>query len=121
MYSPHSLSYSETLAQLYPRTNAGIKLGLENTQKLLDAVGNPEKDIPFVVVAGTNGKGSTSSLLAHALNTAGYKTGLYTSPHLLRFTERIRIGGDEISQESVIQHYETVHQAEGGKWFRLRC
>lgn len=112
MSSPHSLSYSETLAQLYPRTNGGIKLGLENTQKLLDAVGNPEKGIPFVVVAGTNGKGSTSSLLAHALNTAGYKTGLYTSPHLLRFTERIRIEGNEVSQESVIRHYEAVQQVE---------
>ena len=112
MPSLHSLSYSETLAQLYPRTNGGIKLGLENTQKLLDAVGNPEKGIPFVVVAGTNGKGSTSSLLAHALNTAGYKTGLYTSPHLLRFTERIRVGGNEIAQEAVVQHYEAVHQAE---------
>ncbi len=106
------LSYSETLQHLYPRTNSGIKLGLQNTQKLLDALGNPEKEVPFVVVAGTNGKGSTSSLLAHALNTAGYKTGLYTSPHLLRFTERIQIGGIEISQKAVCNHYQSILQAQ---------
>ncbi|MED5465674.1 MAG: folylpolyglutamate synthase/dihydrofolate synthase family protein [Myxococcota bacterium] len=105
-------SYSAALEHLYPRTNGGIKLGLENTARLLEAVGNPQNSMQHVVVAGTNGKGSTSSLLAHALERAGYRVGLYTSPHLLRFTERVRVNGVEISQKQVVEHYATLCAAE---------
>ena len=89
MTSPYPHTYSETLRHLYPRTNGGIKLGLANTEKLLAAVGDPQHAMAHIVVAGTNGKGSTSSLMAETLSHAGYRVGLYTSPHLLRFTERI--------------------------------
>lgn len=68
---------------------------------LLQAMGNPQTGYPCVVVAGTNGKGSTSALMARALQRAGHRVGLYTSPHLLRFTERIRVNGEEIAPQAV--------------------
>ncbi len=104
--------YSLALQDLYQRTTQGIKLGLDNTQQLLDALGNPERKMKHVVVAGTNGKGSTSSLLATVCQEAGHRTGLYTSPHLLRFTERIKIDGIELSQDRVLEYYETIRSVE---------
>lgn len=78
-----------------------MKLGLENISELLASLGNPQEKYPTIHVAGTNGKGSVSSMLAAALQANGYKTGLYTSPHLVNFTERIKIDGDEIPKEYV--------------------
>ena len=75
------------------------KLGLDAIAKLLKALGDPERQYPTVIVAGTNGKGSTSALLANILYKAGYRTGLYTSPHLLRVNERIRVNGEEVSDD----------------------
>ena len=69
---------------------------------LCEALGNPQSKFKSIHVAGTNGKGSTSHMLASILQSAGYKTGLYTSPHLKSFTERIRINGREISKEDVV-------------------
>ena len=112
MTSLYPQTYSETLRHLYPRTNGGIKLGLTNTEKLLAAVGDPQHAMAHIVVAGTNGKGSTSSLIAEALSHAGYRVGLYTSPHLLRFTERIKVNGQEITEEAVVKHYQTVLSKE---------
>ncbi len=106
-------TYAETLAHLYPRTNGGIKLGLENTRSLLGALGLPEQSMRHVVVAGTNGKGSTSSLIAGALQRAGYRVGLYTSPHLLRFTERIQVNGHPIEETAVVKHYQAILDHEG--------
>lgn len=71
--------------------------------RLCKFLGNPERKFKSIHVAGTNGKGSTSHTLAAIFQTAGYKTGLYTSPHLKSFTERIRIDGDEIAQDAVVQ------------------
>jgi dihydrofolate synthase / folylpolyglutamate synthase len=73
------------------------KFELENMRVLLSALRHPERRFPSVLVAGTNGKGSTSAMLASILQEAGYRTGLYTSPHLIRVNERIRINGEEIS------------------------
>lgn len=70
---------------------------LARTRALLTALGNPEQALKFVHVAGTNGKGSTSAMLASILSAAGYRTGLYTSPHLIRFTERMSVDGAEIT------------------------
>lgn len=77
----------------------GIRLGLETTRQILACLGNPESRFPSVLVAGTNGKGSTAVQLASMVAAAGYRTGLYTSPHLEAVTERIRIGGEAVSEE----------------------
>ena len=85
-----------------------FKKDLTNTIKLLDVLGNPHEGIKWIHVAGTNGKGSVSSMLASILTANGLKTGLYTSPHLLDYTERIRIDGKPISQDEVIEFVETI-------------
>ncbi len=84
-----------------------MKLGLENISELLASLGNPQEKYPTIHVAGTNGKGSVSSMLAAALQANGYKTGLYTSPHLVNFTERIVINGAEIPREYVANFLES--------------
>ena len=76
--------------------------GLERTQELLAKMGNPEKDLKFVHIAGTNGKGSTAAMTASILRKAGYKTGLYTSPYIYRFHERMQVNGVEISDEDLV-------------------
>ena len=98
------MNYSETLAWLYAQLPmyqrvgaAGFKKGLGNTEALAAALGHPETRFKSVHVAGTNGKGSSSHLLAAVLQSAGYKVGLYTSPHLREFTERIRVNGQELA------------------------
>jgi len=90
-------SYQESLDYLYSLQFFGIKLGLENIRRLLDRVGNPQRQMRIIHVAGTNGKGSTSAALASILDAAGIRTGLYTSPHLHTFTERIRVATRQIS------------------------
>jgi dihydrofolate synthase/folylpolyglutamate synthase len=85
-----------TLNWLYGLQTRGMKFGLRNVRALLAEVGNPQDRFPSLHVAGTNGKGSTCAFLASILTEAGLRTGLYTSPHLVRFTERIRIDGREM-------------------------
>ena len=75
----------------------GIKLGLENITTLLRALGDPQGSFPAVHVAGTNGKGSVSAMLDRILRGQGFRTGLYTSPHLVRVEERIRVDGAAVS------------------------
>ena len=89
-------SYRDTLQYLYGLEYRGMKFGLRNIRMLISGAGHPERTFPSIHIAGTNGKGSTSAFLASAFTEAGYRTGLYTSPHLVRFTERIRIDGKEI-------------------------
>src|SRR5580765_6283412 len=81
---------------------AAYKKDLTNTIELCNFLNNPQNSFKSVHIAGTNGKGSTSHMLASILQSAGYKTGLYTSPHLRDFTERIRINGTEIGKDRVI-------------------
>jgi len=88
-----------------------IKLGLRNTELLLAAFGDPQRSYPVVQIAGTNGKGSTAVILDSICSAAGIKSGLFTSPHLVSITERVRIGGQEISQESFAQHATQVRDA----------
>ena len=90
---------------------AAYKPGLDNTWALLDLVGNPHEGLKTVHIAGTNGKGSTSHLIAAVLQQAGYKTGLYTSPHLKDFRERIRINGVMIPEEEVVAFVNEYHKA----------
>ncbi|MBF9140300.1 bifunctional folylpolyglutamate synthase/dihydrofolate synthase [Hymenobacter properus] len=103
------MTYSETLAYLYEQLPmfqrvgaAGFKKGLGNTLALAEALGHPERQFRIVHVAGTNGKGSSSHMLAAALQAAGYKVGLYTSPHLREFTERIRVNGQELPPDYLV-------------------
>jgi dihydrofolate synthase / folylpolyglutamate synthase len=109
------LTYREALQYLYDnlpifqRVGAiAYKADLTNTLLLCEALGNPHRRVKTVHVAGTNGKGSTSHMLASILQTSGYKTGLYTSPHLKSFTERIRIDGQEIPEHYVLDFVNRV-------------
>src|SRR5215213_2513123 len=94
------LTYDDALAFLFPRTTT-IKFGLGTTRALLGAVGDPHEVMPSMHVGGTNGKGSVSTLVASALAEAGWRVGLYTSPHLASFRERIRVDGVPISEEAL--------------------
>ena len=88
-----------------------LKLGLRNTELLLEALDNPERAFPAVQIAGTNGKGSTAAMLDSICRVAGIKTGLYTSPHLVSITERIRIDGQQISEDDFARYVTTVREA----------
>jgi dihydrofolate synthase / folylpolyglutamate synthase len=94
-------TYSEAVRFLYGLEVFGMKFGLKGISSLLKTVGDPQNTFPTIHVAGTNGKGSTCSMLAAILTAAGYKTGLYTSPHLVSFTERIRIDGEQIPPREI--------------------
>ncbi|HUX10443.1 MAG TPA: folylpolyglutamate synthase/dihydrofolate synthase family protein, partial [Terriglobia bacterium] len=89
----------------------GKKFGLEPIQAILQALGHPERRYPTAIVAGTNGKGSTSAMLAAILERSGYRTGLYSSPHLVRVNERIRVNGRELSDDDFIAAFTAVHNA----------
>ena len=95
------MSYHKSIAYLYGLQKFGIKFGLAKISKLLSCLDNPHKKLSTIHIAGTNGKGSTAACLASVLSKAGYKVGLYTSPHLTSFTERIKIGNKEISRKDV--------------------
>jgi dihydrofolate synthase/folylpolyglutamate synthase len=105
------MRYKSTIEYLYGLQKHGMKFGLDNIRRLMTAFGNPHRLFPSVHVAGTNGKGSTSSMIESILRTGGIKTGLFTSPHLVNFTERIKINGQEISEEDVIHLADEVRSA----------
>ncbi len=97
-----------------------MKFGLRNIRRLLRSVGNPERRLRTIHVGGTNGKGSTSAFLASVFIEAGYRTGLYTSPHLVRFTERIRINGQEIPEDRLVEYARRLRpmiEATGATFF----
>jgi dihydrofolate synthase/folylpolyglutamate synthase len=93
---------------LYGLQARGVKLGLENMRQLAAAYGHPEKELKFIHVAGTNGKGTCCAVLESILRHAGYKTGLFTSPHLIRFHERIKISGAPIGDELLAEALERL-------------
>ena len=106
-------SYSETLDWLFQQLpmyqrigQAAYKADLSNTLALMEILEQPQQSFKSVHVAGTNGKGSSSHMLAAIFQEAGYKTGLYTSPHLVDFRERIRINGQMISEDAVVEFVE---------------
>jgi dihydrofolate synthase / folylpolyglutamate synthase len=113
------MNYQETLDYLYSQLpmfqrigQAAYKANLDNTYALLHALGNPHLGkVKYIHIAGTNGKGSVSSMIASVLQEAGYKTGLFTSPHLKDFRERIRINGQMISEAEVVQ-FVAKHRAD---------
>jgi dihydrofolate synthase / folylpolyglutamate synthase len=104
------VNYREALAWLYGTQRFGIKLGLENIQRLLRALEVPAKEQRIVHVAGTNGKGSVCAMIDAICRALGYRTGLFTSPHLVTYRERIRVDGEMIAEEKVAEGLTTIHQ-----------
>ncbi|MBI4377637.1 MAG: bifunctional folylpolyglutamate synthase/dihydrofolate synthase [Nitrospinae bacterium] len=102
------MTYVETIKFLYNLERFGIKLGLENISIILNLFDNPHKKFKSIHIAGTNGKGSTAAMTASILQYAGYKTGLYTSPHLQDFRERIMVNGAMIPEEDVVELTEII-------------
>lgn len=112
------MNYAETLAFLNARLpmfsrigKAAYKADLSNTHALMELLGHPERGLKCVHIAGTNGKGSTSNMIASVLQEAGFRTGLHTSPHLRDFRERFRINGEMIPKEAVTAFVEQHHKA----------
>ena len=108
-------TYQECLKKIYQLGRFGIKLELNTIGNILQVLGHPEKKFLTVHVAGTNGKGSTATYIAAILQAAGFKTGIYTSPHLVTFNERICVNGQMISNDDVVAAYEAVNAADTGK------
>ena len=99
---------------MYRLRRFGIKLGLDTIERILEGLGSPQKRFRCIHVAGTNGKGSIASALSTILTKAGYRTGLFTSPHLVRFNERICIDNHQISNRAVIAAYEAINNVDPG-------
>src|SRR6188768_584871 len=111
-------SYQDTLNYLYNNLPmfqrigaAAFNRGLANTIRLCEVLGNPQHKFKSIHVAGTNGKGSTSHMLASVLQSSGYRTGLFTSPHLKDFTERIKINGQEVSHDYIVDFVNRIQPA----------
>lgn len=107
--------FHAALRELYRLQRFGIKLELSTIRRMLAQLGNPQQTYAAVHIAGTNGKGSVAAALASILTSAGYRTGLYTSPHLVCFNERICIDGRQVTDEEVLSAYRTVKQVDPGE------
>jgi hypothetical protein len=105
------MNYDEALEYIHGTMKFGSKLGLHNIGVLLKLMGEPHKKLKYVHIAGTNGKGSTSAFISSILAEAGYRTGLFVSPFIQRFTERIRIGDEEISPAELAEITSFVKNA----------
>lgn len=118
-----TIEYVEQMLPMYHRIGAAAyKVDIKNTVQLMQLLGNPEKKFKSIHVAGTNGKGSVCHLLSSILQEAGYKVGLYTSPHLIDFRERIRINGEMISRGKVVdfvQNYRCAIEGIGLSFFEM--
>ncbi len=110
-----TISYQDCLSRIYKLGRFGIKLELDTISDILTRLENPHTRFRSVHVAGTNGKGSTATYIGAVLRQAGFKTGVYTSPHLVRFNERITIDGMEISDNEVVEAFKAVEAADVGK------
>ncbi len=94
-------AYQQSLDYLFGLEKFGMIFGLDRVERILEAIGSPQREVQAIHIGGTNGKGSTAAMMASILQKEGYRVGLYTSPHLVRFTERIKVNGREIDQEEV--------------------
>ncbi len=103
------LSYEAARERLYELQQFGIHLGLDTISSLLSELGNPQERVPVLHVAGTNGKGSVAAITASILQAAGIRVGLYTSPHLLDFSERIQVQGRCIPEDRVVDLFDRIH------------
>ena len=107
------MTYSAAIEYLYQLQKHGIRLGLETMRSLLQRIGHPERRFRSLHIGGTNGKGSTAAMAAAILQAAGLRVGLYTSPHLVEFRERIRVNGDLIQEQPVAELASRVGAAAG--------
>jgi dihydrofolate synthase/folylpolyglutamate synthase len=109
-------AYQSSLDYLYRLEKFGMIFGLTQVKRILEALGNPHRELQVIHIGGTNGKGSTAALMASILQREGYRVGLYTSPHLIDFNERIRVNGQMIENEEVAEltswMIERVHSAK---------
>ncbi len=103
MKCPSVMAYADVLDWMFNLERFGIKLGLENVSEFMSRIGDPQRDLRSVHVTGTNGKGSACAMVASILRSSGLKVGLYTSPHLVDFRERIAIDGKKIPEEEVVR------------------
>jgi dihydrofolate synthase/folylpolyglutamate synthase len=97
------MNYTEALEYIHSQNKFGVKLGLENISNLLESLNNPQNSLKFIHVAGTNGKGSTCTMLSYALSNCGYKTGLFISPFVICFNERIQINNEYIPSKRLAE------------------
>ena len=104
------MEYSEIKAFLNDTPQYGETTGVERAGKLLELLGNPDKNLKIIHIAGTNGKGSVCSYIDDILKKSGYKTGLFTSPHLVTIRERIQVDGELISREDFTQYFNKVYE-----------
>ena len=105
-----SLVYEAALAYLYDLQKYGIKFGLSSTSNLLQRLGNPQEQLKAIHIGGTNGKGSAAAMISAVLVGAGYRVGLYTSPHLVRFNERFRINDQDVDDARILEVYQRVRE-----------
>lgn len=108
------MTYDDCLKEMFGLHRFGIKLGLDIIRDILNGLGNPHEKFQCIHVAGTNGKGSIASTLAAILRESGYRVGLYTSPHLVRFNERIMIDNTELPDDGVVEAYNAVKSVHKG-------
>ena len=104
------MKYEEAIKLITGKSNFYIDLGLDRISAVLDKFGNPQDNLKFIHVAGTNGKGSVCTMLASILQEAGYKTGLYTSPHIWEYTERIKVNGSDIPKEIFAEYVQKISE-----------
>lgn len=109
------MTYTETLNYIFNLRGGEIDLRLQRVERALSVFGHPERRYLSFHIAGTNGKGSTAAMLHRILSAEGYRVALYTSPHVVSFTERIRVGDKEISQEEVIELAEEIKKQSAGE------
>ena len=102
------MTYSEAIDYLYQLRSFGMKLGLDKVRRLMDQLGAPDRNLRFIHVAGTNGKGSVCAFLDQGLRFLGHRVGMFTSPHLIHFGERIRVQGKNISDSDVIRWTQLI-------------
>lgn len=102
------MNYADSIKLITSKNNFYIDLSLDRISSALEKLGNPQDDLKYIHVAGTNGKGSVCTMLESILREAGYKTGLYTSPHIWNYTERIKVNGEEIPEEVFAQYIEQI-------------
>ena len=107
--------YNKCIQTMYGLKRFGIKLGLSTIKSMMHGLGNPQDSFSCIHVAGTNGKGSIASSIASILKESNYRVGLYTSPHLVRFNERIRINNQPVSNKNIVEAYEALKKISTGK------
>ena len=115
------MNYNEALNYIHSLLVFGSVPGLERVSLLLEKLGNPQDELRFVHVAGTNGKGSVCTMISEVYKQAGLKTGLYTSPYIVDFRERMQICGEYIPKEDLARLCETVKNTGVHKGYRLSC